>query len=94
MALQAGSYRVIEDAQEGVFAYLREAGAERVAVFLNFTPKTVAVESQLDPLAPESWGTLLSTHDGEGGEVDSSNIQLRPYEVLMLAPLSATSGSS
>jgi alpha-glucosidase len=83
-ALRDGTYRAVDGVPTGVFAYVREAGEPRIAVFLNFTSRTIALNGQWDALAGKSWRTLLSTHAAEGDSVSLSNARLRPYEVLVL----------
>jgi alpha-glucosidase len=87
-ALHAGSYRAIDGVPKGVFAYLREAGPDGVAVFLNFTKRSVALPEGLDALEGRSWRTLLSSHEGGVERADLSGALLRPYEVLLLERVS------
>jgi len=84
LALQAGSYRVIEDTPKGVYAYLRESGEQRIAVLLNFTSRTVTFAKQMDALYGAAWKTLVSTHGAEGEPTPHGGIRLRPCEVLIL----------
>jgi alpha-glucosidase len=83
-ALQVGSYRAVDGVPEGVYAYLREAGPDAVAVFLNFTGRTCELAGQLDALESAAWKTLVSTHGEEGDPVDLSGLRLRPHEVLVV----------
>jgi alpha-glucosidase len=83
-ALQTGSYRAMESAPKGVFAYVREADDETIAVLLNFASRATMLCDQEDTLARSTWKTLLSTHGGEGEPLSLSNVRLRPYEVLVI----------
>ena len=85
-ALQIGSYCAIEDAPRGVYAYVREAGDEKVAVFLNFTSRPITFRGQIGGIAGGAAKTLLSTHSDEGGEAAARfpRPRLRPHEVLVL----------
>ena len=80
-ALREGSYRAIENAPRGVFAYLREFEDERLAVLLNFSAREKAVSLPRDT---QSWSLLLSTHDRT--EPCVSHCTLAPYEALICAP--------
>ncbi len=83
-ALHVGDYRVIDDVPLGVYAYVRQWENERVAVVLNFTPRTVSLPEGLDASAAEDWTRLLSSHDGEAGSARGAHRRLRPHEVLIL----------
>ncbi len=81
-ALHSGSYRAIDGAPDGVFAYTRERDGECVAVLLNFRSKHATV--RLPDCAGDLWTSLLSTHSAEG-EPRGPEVALQPYEVLILA---------
>jgi alpha-glucosidase len=83
-ALQAGSYRAAGGTPKGVFAYLREAEGEMVALLLNFTAEEVALSSL--ELAPgrDVWRRLISTHGGGGEDDDVRRMRLQPDEALVL----------
>jgi alpha-glucosidase len=83
-ALQVGSYRAVHGVPEGVYAYLREAGPDAVAVFLNFTGRTLEIPRPTDVLGDGAWRTLESSHAGEGRKVELAGLRLRPYEALLL----------
>lgn len=76
LALRAGSYRSVR-APRGVFAYVREADAERLMVALNFldTPSRVAIDENAD--------VLLSTSDGRTGDRLQRAVELGPNEGLV-----------
>ena len=78
-ALRRGSYRTVR-APPGVFAFAREADAERVLVALNFTKNTQQVA-----LETGSGRVLLSTdHERDGRGTDLQRVELRPDEALLL----------
>ena len=83
-ALRAGSYRALAGTPKGVFAYLREAGEERIAVFLNFTAREVTLPGL--EVVPERgvWRRLISPLGGDGDGVDLQRVRLRPDEALVL----------
>ncbi|NPV58800.1 MAG: DUF3459 domain-containing protein [Actinobacteria bacterium] len=83
-ALRAGSYRAIEGAPGGVFAYLREAGGEAVAVLLNFSPRQVSLRRLRVPRGDGKWRVLISTHRMGCDEVCLETIFLRPYQAAIL----------
>jgi alpha-glucosidase len=83
-ALLAGSYRTVEGTPSGVYAYLREAGEEKVAVFLNFTSRGRRVEHLPQPPAGRAWKVLLSTHGNKGYAAGAGGIILEADEVLLL----------
>ncbi len=72
-ALRAGAYRT-HRAPRGVFAYIREAAAERVLVALNFLdrPSRVAIAGNAD--------VVLSTSDGRTGDTLRNAVELGPNE--------------
>ncbi|MDP9251905.1 MAG: alpha-amylase family glycosyl hydrolase [Chloroflexota bacterium] len=72
-ALRAGSYRT-HPAPRGVFAYVREAAAERVLVALNFLdrPSRVAIAGNAD--------VVLATSDGRVGDTLRNAVELGPNE--------------
>jgi alpha-glucosidase len=82
-ALHSGTYCAFGHTPRGVYAYLRESGDDRLAVFLNFTPRPITFrgDARIEGLNR----TLLSSHPG-GAAQDLPNIRLRPHEVLILAP--------
>jgi len=82
-ALRLGSYRPLE-APPGCFAYLREAGAEKLLVMLNFTDQPVAVQalaggggrvllSTTGPLPPAGQQLELAPHQGLIVELQSTS---------------------
>jgi alpha-glucosidase len=84
-ALHIGSYRVIEDTPKGVYAYVRESGDEKVAVFLNFTTRDLALHEPTLEFVDAACKTLLSTHgDAASKPTNPLRIRLRPHEVLIL----------
>ncbi len=78
-ALRDGDYRMIEGAPSAVYAYVRQAGNERVAVLLNFAARAATV-----PLPSTGWWCLLSTHTAVGTH-PGAYVVLQPYEALLLA---------
>ncbi len=78
-ALERGSYRSLPDAPEGVFAFLREEGAERLLVLVGFRDGPVLVPLGKDRAAR----LLLSTHPG--ARLDAPDAYaLRPREGVIL----------
>jgi alpha-glucosidase len=80
-ALREGSYRAVGGAPSAVFAYLREASGERVAVLLNFAARSASVALPAD--GSREWRCLLSTHSREGAR-PGATVVLQPYEALLL----------
>ncbi len=78
-ALNSGDYHEIVGVPKGVFAYSRQAGAEEVAVYLNFTAKRV----ECAPPEGRAWRVLASTHGADTAR-DLSRVQLEPNEALLL----------
>ncbi len=81
-ALRHGGYRPL-DAPEGVFAYLREAGEERLLVALNFSghPRTLTPGI---PRAGEGRLELATDPDRRPGPVPLDPLELAPYEGVVL----------
>ncbi len=78
-ALHRGSYRSLRDVPEGVFAFLREDGADRLLVLVSFADHLLRV-----PLADRrARAVLLSTPAGAGLE-PSGGITLRPREAVIV----------
>lgn len=80
-ALREGGYRPIEGAPAAVYAFMREADGECVAVLLNFAARPSAVSLPED--GGQEWRCLLSTHTA-GGARAGARVTLRPYEALLL----------
>ena len=79
-ALQTGKYIPIEDVPENCFVYLREGQDEKVLVALNFSsePQTFSLPSL------HSFSVVLSTFLDREGKSDSSSLELRSNEGLIL----------
>jgi alpha-glucosidase len=88
-ALQVGRYRPIDGVPDSVYAYLREAGPDEVAVFLNFSRRAAEIPGPLDVLEGGAWRVLISSHDGAGERADHAGVRLRPYEVLLLGRIAS-----
>jgi alpha-glucosidase len=71
-ALQSGAYAAIDDTEDGVFAYTRSDGGDRLLVALNFTGDERSLGLPSEVRVGE---LLLSTH-GDGGDDEL----LRPNE--------------
>jgi alpha-glucosidase len=77
--------RAIEDTPRGVYAYVRESGGEKLAVYLNFAARAITVRVPGDELGGAAFRTLISTHSGgDDKPARPSHVRLRPYEVLIL----------
>jgi alpha-glucosidase len=76
-ALQAGGYHPLESV-ENCFVYVRENGAERKLVALNFADQPAMLKLAL------SGQVLLSTHLDRNDRLDLSAFTLHPYEGLIL----------
>jgi alpha-glucosidase len=82
-ALSAGSYRSLDaGGDEDVFAYLREDGAERVLVALNFGGGHQSVDLSQ---AAGTGEVLCSTRLDRAGSVDPAALALRPDEGVVIA---------
>lgn len=80
-ALSVGSYTAIETGNDAVFAYLREHEGQRIVVALNFSEQPTRV----DLAVANNGGELLcSTHLDRAGALESGQLELRPYEGLMI----------
>ncbi len=77
-ALNSGDFREMTGVPKGVFAYTRRAGAEEVAVYLNFTARRIKC-----PAPKADWRVLASTHRAEGDRL-SAPLRLEPNEALVL----------
>jgi alpha-glucosidase len=89
-ALHGGSYRPLEDlnplyAQSPVYIFLREAGDERKLVVLNFSTVDRTVSAAFENAGSQAGQILISTHLDREGEVDLTQIELRPNEGLVIA---------
>jgi alpha-glucosidase len=67
--------------RDRVFAFARETGREHLAVLLNFSPDRVTVD--LSDLGAHGRVLLSSELDREGG-LPLANVELRPYEGLIV----------
>ena len=76
-ALRAGTYRTLP-APRGVFAYLREANDEHLAIAINFTDREARVR-----LGTGAAPILLSTQHGRDGELDLAAVALAPNEGIV-----------
>jgi len=79
-ALRFGTYRPLESPQP-VFAYVRETGAERLLVALNFGGEPAAIA------LPRHWkaeAVLASTHPEREGDRPGQEIDLAPDEGIVL----------
>ena len=81
-ALHAGGYRPLDGLPDGVFAYLREHGEERLLVAVRFTgtPVTAGIAGEDGPATLE-----LSTDPARGrGQVDLRQLGLGPNEAVVV----------
>jgi alpha-glucosidase len=81
-ALHGGAYRPL-DAQPDCFVYLRECGADRKLIVLNFSDQPRKVDAG-SAQAKEEALILASTLMDRKGMVSLSSIDLRPYEGLII----------
>ena len=79
-ALAWGRYQPVEVGNRDCFVYLREAGDQRRLIALNFTNN----ERRLNVPGLEAGRILLSTYLDREGEVQLSNLHLRPSEGLLI----------
>ena len=82
-ALARGSYRPLQSAPRGVYAYLREEGEQKVLVLLNFTGR----KKELSPAheAGAAGGRILAGRPERTAErLDLNCIRLAPDEALIL----------
>jgi alpha-glucosidase len=80
-ALTVGSHRSLDAGSDAVFAYLREAGPERLLVVLNFG----VAEQQLDLSAAGTRAEVLcATGLARDGQVDLGTLRLHGDEGLVL----------
>jgi alpha-glucosidase len=82
-ALKEGSYRAI-DAGDGLFAYLREAGDERLLVVLNFGDEETVLEAPARGL-PFAGTLELSTDAGrQRGPISLASLSVGPEEGIVV----------
>jgi alpha-glucosidase len=81
-ALRLGSYRPLDSAPDGVFAYLREAESERLLVALNFTSRPL--ELDVGDMAASGHLALSTDPSRPGGELDLRPIALGPDEGVII----------
>ncbi len=79
-ALHGGSYRALDVACE-CYAYVRESGADRKLVVLNFSSEVCTVSIP----AATSGKILLSTHMDRQGTEALDSLKMRPFEGMVLA---------
>jgi alpha-glucosidase len=73
-ALTHGAYAAVDGMPEGVYAYTRAAGDDRLLVVLNFTEGEIAFDLP-DGLSPRE--TIIGTH---GEPAAGSRVELRANE--------------
>jgi alpha-glucosidase len=76
--LQQGSYRTLEGAPQGCYAYYRATGAERLVVALNFTDQALSLQ------LPSGGRILISTHMDRNGRTERE-LTLRANEGCLVA---------
>ncbi|MBA2450961.1 MAG: alpha-glucosidase C-terminal domain-containing protein [Chloroflexi bacterium] len=81
-ALLLGSYRPLDSAPDGVFAYLREADSERLLVALNFTNRPIEVDA--GGVAASGHLELSTDSDRLTWEVGPSPLPLGPNEGVIV----------
>jgi alpha-glucosidase len=81
-ALRHGDYRSL-DAPDGIWAYLREAGDERLLVVLNFESRPRAF-TPADGLAVEGKLELTTDPDRQAGTVSLRPLELGPDEGVLV----------
>jgi glycosidase len=77
-ALNRGSYRALDGAPDGVFAYLRAHAGEELLVAVNFTGATARLDGDLEGRL------LLSTHAAAARGGPSRRWTLRPHEAVVV----------
>ncbi|MVP02304.1 glycogen synthase GlgA [Paenibacillus lutrae] len=78
-----GSYELLAEEDENVFAYVRTLGEDKLLVMLNFSNDTQSFASPYPLLASGHGDLLIANYAvGEGGATSGleADIQLRPYE--------------
>lgn len=82
VTLHSGDWRLTPGADEDVLAYERATDCERMLVALNFSDRASVVS-----IAQGTWAKVaISTHaDRERAPVESSMVELRPYEGIVVA---------
>ena len=77
-ALDRGSYRPVDGVPDGVYAFVREHGADRVLVLLNFLAAPAEV-----PLPGGARAVLISTEPGAALR-ERDRYSLRPHEGVVI----------
>ncbi|WP_047864681.1 alpha-amylase family glycosyl hydrolase [Rubrobacter aplysinae] len=81
-ALEAGSYHPLNVGADGIFAYVRECGGQRVLAIFNLGPEAATLD--LSRSGP-SGEVLCSTHLDRDGEVGLNSLGVRPDEGLLVS---------
>ncbi|TIX18479.1 MAG: DUF3459 domain-containing protein [Mesorhizobium sp.] len=81
LALTYGDYVDLDPAHERLFVYTRGLGADRLLVAVNFSrePELLGLPAMGAP-----WNLLLTNLSGRQGKVLSSEIQLAPWESVVM----------
>lgn len=78
-----GSYEIVAEEDERIYAYTRTLGNDRLFVMLNFTGETASFASPYPLLAGGGGELLIANYPvGEGSETSGldAELQLRPFE--------------
>ncbi|RJP16685.1 MAG: alpha-glucosidase [Candidatus Abyssobacteria bacterium SURF_5] len=78
-ALQMGDYKSFEGVPEGIFAYLREGGGQKILIALNFTQKPLQFSVGKGGIGR----VLLSPLETVNADIKPSQIKLPPCGILI-----------
>ena len=82
-ALQMGSWRAVA-AGDDIFAYVREAGGERLLIALNFTSEVAHLDGRPAGLDGAARAELSTDPGRDGDEILLHDIELRPDEGVVI----------
>jgi alpha-glucosidase len=81
-ALLEGSYRALNEGDPNVISYLRSYKGKGVVVAINMSSEEQKVSLKPEGFAQKA-STLVSTDAGQKGEMDLSNLSLKPFGVYI-----------
>lgn len=84
-ALQAGELQFLKNGKNGILAYLRYIGNEKMLIVLNFSGQEQNVDI-VEKIGFE-WAVVASTHKPQGGYFEKLKLTLNPYEAIVLKKL-------
>ncbi|HUW06041.1 MAG TPA: alpha-glucosidase [Williamwhitmania sp.] len=84
-ALQAGDHQFVKTGRNGILAYLRIYGSEKMLVVLNFSGQER--EAEIPEKSGIEWAVVAATHLPVGTYFEKLQFKLNPYEAIVLKKL-------